>query len=479
MSAPEFKALFDSPVFKQWYFKDLSKSSSGKGITYDTFVHQTREGSKKFIDNTKVDFVLSKERLTSMLGTAEAKHIFDTVKNASLWESEGVHYSKASTGQEQILIKDLKFSTLNRTVENLLGTISGNEGVAEKLKSARTYQGIDRGHVFGFGNTLLMRTKEELQRVSNYNNGIPKEQLDALEEVLISLVDMLEDYDIATSDIHDLDAPINAKYRKTTENWLIEWQIGKDNSASGNKIGRLLGRTGSVTNTPGVRGVFSGRATQEVLNNFVQQFIDESVSSPNSSKLNILNQKASPSLKDMIVDKISATIKGTKTTLQQAYTGSISTTKIPITTVKGSNSANASIKKQKVEVKKALKTLQNRRVQPKPQQTSGVNLSSLLILINSNLQNVISANMGNGNDKKILNYRTGRFAGSAKVERLSESRAGMLSAFYSYMKNPYGTFEPGYAQGEPASRSPKLLISKSIREIAATKVSNQLRAISV
>ena len=52
----------------------------------------------------------------------------------------------------------------------------------------------------------------------------------------------------------------------------------------------------------------------------------------------------------------------------------------------------------------------------------------------------------------------------------------MITAFYTYMKNPYQTFEPGFKQGSPASRSPKLLISKSIREIVANKVGNQLRA---
>lgn len=108
--------------------------------------------------------------------------------------------------------------------------------------------------------------------------------------------------------------------------------------------------------------------------------------------------------------------------------------------------------------------------------TSLINLQSL---INSQLQDVISANMGNGNSRNILNYRTGRLAGSAKVERMSESRAGMITAFYSYMKNPYATFSQGGRQSSPVSRDPKLLISKSIREIAATKVGNRLRAVNI
>lgn len=106
-------------------------------------------------------------------------------------------------------------------------------------------------------------------------------------------------------------------------------------------------------------------------------------------------------------------------------------------------------------------------------------LTSLQSLINSQLQDVISANMGDGSQRNILNYRTGRFAGSAKVERLSQSREGMVTAFYSYMRNPYQTFEPGFRQGSPRTRDPKLLIAKSIREIAATRVANQLRSVSI
>lgn len=108
-------------------------------------------------------------------------------------------------------------------------------------------------------------------------------------------------------------------------------------------------------------------------------------------------------------------------------------------------------------------------------------LTSLQTLINTHLQNVVSANMGDegypGGQRRILNYRTGRFASSVKVDRVTQSRDGMISAFYTYMRNPYQTFEPGYKMGSPKTRDPKLLIAKSIREIAATKVGNRLRAV--
>ena len=87
--------------------------------------------------------------------------------------------------------------------------------------------------------------------------------------------------------------------------------------------------------------------------------------------------------------------------------------------------------------------------------------------------------MGTGSSKNLLNLRSGRFAESVKVERLTESRAGMITAFYTYMKNPYATFSEGGRQSKPRSRDPKLLISKSIREIAATQVGNRMRAVAL
>jgi len=111
--------------------------------------------------------------------------------------------------------------------------------------------------------------------------------------------------------------------------------------------------------------------------------------------------------------------------------------------------------------------------------SGGVSLVGLQQLINNHLQDVISANMGGGSSRNILNYRTGRFASSVKVERMSESRQGMITAFYSYMKNPYATFSAGGRQELPKSRDPKLLISKSIREIVGQQVANRLRAVVV
>lgn len=85
--------------------------------------------------------------------------------------------------------------------------------------------------------------------------------------------------------------------------------------------------------------------------------------------------------------------------------------------------------------------------------------------------------MGTGTSNNILNYRTGRFAESARVERLTQGREGTITAYYNYMRYPYATFSAGGRQEFPRSRDPKLLISKSIREILQEQMITRMRAV--
>jgi hypothetical protein len=108
-----------------------------------------------------------------------------------------------------------------------------------------------------------------------------------------------------------------------------------------------------------------------------------------------------------------------------------------------------------------------------------VSLVNLQQLLDQQLQAAVKLNMGDGTARNILNYRTGRFASSVKVERLTQSREGMITAFYTYMKNPYATFSQGGRQELPRSRDPKLLIAQSIRDVARQVVINRLRAVNI
>jgi hypothetical protein len=71
-----------------------------------------------------------------------------------------------------------------------------------------------------------------------------------------------------------------------------------------------------------------------------------------------------------------------------------------------------------------------------------------------------------------LNYRTGRFSESVEVLDIMPDtgitirgqRQEQVTAYYTYMKRPYETFERKDKWGE--FKNPRRLIDKSIREIA-------------
>jgi hypothetical protein len=216
----------------------------------------------------------------------------------------------------------------------------------------------------------------------------------------------------------------------------------------------------------------SGSAEVKAIKDLIGTIVIPGIAEAMKSRLtwlknSIKSVRGSPTIPEYIASVLAATIVGTK-----ASTSVYSDTK--------STKINLpSLALPKIKLKLNKNPNSSKVIVTNSTLVSEVSLSSLLAYINRYLQHVVSGNMGDGNESRILNFRTGRFAASAKVERLSESRAGMITAFYSYMKNPYQTFEPGFAQGKPDSRDPKLLLSTSIREIAATKVGNRLRAISV
>lgn len=85
----------------------------------------------------------------------------------------------------------------------------------------------------------------------------------------------------------------------------------------------------------------------------------------------------------------------------------------------------------------------------------------LIGIINQQLPQVVAQNMG----EPALVNRTGRFASSVRAVDIVQTPQGFPSVGYTYMKNPYQTFEQGYAQGSTTA-DPRKLIDKSIREIA-------------
>ena len=97
-------------------------------------------------------------------------------------------------------------------------------------------------------------------------------------------------------------------------------------------------------------------------------------------------------------------------------------------------------------------------------------VTKLETLIRASLQRTIIKNMQRPN----LRNQTGRFASSVKLESVSQARDGALTAFLSYMRYPYATFENGGKQGKKGYY-PSRLIDQSVREIAKTLVTQRMK----
>lgn len=487
MSAEAFrKALNKIPELKYWATGQRDTSS---------ILHQTRESSKSEIRKSSVDQIIPFEQLSSILNEGTARAIFDEIKTGKyITGFEDVIYQNVQ-GQETVIFKGLNFDNLNKSVASYLQSIAaeanvvGSESISATVLSTIKERKYDKGHVFGWANTLVQRTRGSIAEALQANSrDIPQEQLNlelnALNKFIDTLLGILEEYDAATSNIRGLNSKVYAKYKKTDSSWLIEWQASKEQQAVGGKVGTAIGKS----TDKGVKGFLkevgygsSNGLIEKALHDMVEGFIKQGIVKEGAESL--VNLESSPTILTLIEDTLVNSIKGTPKKYNTSYTGTIpNIVELAIRKVQGQDKLKSDLRKAKAglkDLKTKAKTIESKVVKTAKLNTTGVNLSNLQLLINTHLQDVISANMGDGNRRDILNYRTGRFASSVKVERLTLSREGMITAFYSYMKNPYATFSDGGAQQYPKTRDPKLLISKSIREIAAEKVANRMRAVAL
>lgn len=150
---------------------------------------------------------------------------------------------------------------------------------------------------------------------------------------------------------------------------------------------------------------------------------------------------------------------------------------------KGSKQQTASVKNAKISVQVpssiSTKLPVSKKYKKIPVIAPSNSLISLENLLRLQLQQTVRQNMGTGDRRDILNLRSGRFANSVKIDRLTQSRDGTITAFYNYMRYPYATFSRGGDQERPFTRDPKLLIAGSIRQIAQQVTTQRMRAVLV
>lgn len=136
--------------------------------------------------------------------------------------------------------------------------------------------------------------------------------------------------------------------------------------------------------------------------------------------------------------------------------------------------AEAKIRSTKQKASKLLKTAERTlKLQSNKQADNTLSPARLKYLLNVKLGPTIKKYMGRPN---LIN-RTGRFAASATVLEVTP-RNKAVDIFYTYMKYPYQTFEPGFRMGG-YGYDPRRVIEQSIREIATSLVTARFRTVRV
>lgn len=435
---------------------DLYTKVQGHYIKYRASVAEEMRGSRNYnkIQSHGVklgrDLSDTLKNISNFLVTDAKKHI--VLPNSKTVVVSGASFDSLVTAVNRVLDNAFKYFMYNKNVE-LLNYFKTYEDRTDKDKKF-----FSIGYLINAGHTSVSAMLSGGKRVMGVNMPSAQQaQVPMTKQMASSLEDDL--------------ASIYAN---------IDYDVKFKNSYRNAKVLLELNFAFVITMPSALNTKSLNVLEQQVIKKYTKD-IEKSLQQFASSKkvLSIAAEylpisNASPNLITNITKDILSILKGEKRAPADSRFS-----------LSGSNSLQKPIKKQKIAPK--TRVTKSKKLAPTSATTVRItsldskttNLVSLQNLINRQLQDVISANMGDGNSRNILNYRTGRLAASAKVERLSESRAGMITAFYSYMKNPYATFSDGGLQQNPRSRDPKLLISKSIREIAATQVANQLRAVNV
>lgn len=101
-------------------------------------------------------------------------------------------------------------------------------------------------------------------------------------------------------------------------------------------------------------------------------------------------------------------------------------------------------------------------------------IANLEAILRAFINEIVADNMS----RPHLIYRTGRFSRSVEVVKLTRTRNDEVTAFLTYMKYPYQTFEPGFRQGHKGY-DPRILIDKSVRQILQPLVKARLQTLVV
>jgi len=167
--------------------------------------------------------------------------------------------------------------------------------------------------------------------------------------------------------------------------------------------------------------------------------------------------KGNPDMRLKVNKKL---LKEAKLQARQSAKGTGGTNSTKTTTRKAGRNIGSAVALAKGSQRRARKSKNTSKTMESP--------IALRNLLNEMLPQMVASKM----TPPALQYRTGRFANSARVENVNIGPRGGTHIDYTYMKAPYETFEPGGKQGS-TQRDPRKIIGASIRELAMGIIGRQ------
>lgn len=515
MSVAEFTSALKNRAVANWFKKESGATEASRINNINIVTNPTKlyRNTEEVADKTA--FILTKSTLTGMVknfnpdlddtqAATKANELFNSLAVRAKGEkiprrkiqirekSKGPDGSTISVvTDEGIFFPKIGFSTITTVMNTLLG-----------LKGSELSAYYEKGHVYGLATRLLERTQKRMEAsvrgsLSGGYTDSPQETqkaLDTLSTVYSNIIEYYTRLDLDSANIKttsvDNSVNIYGDYFKKVDRqgnikYLVEMQLESANQKSALEVREGLKYIRKILNP---NTATAGEATvaaqiDKLLGTYTFNGEVKNIVSDAKFRQDLLNLRSSPNLVSIIAQGVAGAIKGVETSHEyKGKTGKLSTKKKSISVgpdLVALKNMRTELKKAKQEAKKTLVAIKQVKAKLSKQNPTTFNLSGLQVFLNQHLQDVISANMGDGTSRSVLNYRSGRFASSVQIENLTQSREGMITAFYSYMKNPYATFSDTGRQSSPRSRDPKLLIARSIRELAAQKAITRLRAVLI
>lgn len=505
MGIQQFTALLQDQVYRTWV-KKLDSTIATKTATQLRTSQLIAEKTRFYITESQLlnvlktiageDFKIDKSELQLMLREIATGGVVNLTQQEAQLEKIPYGIDIKINGEAAIKFDSISYALISKRLQGVLEKNQEIQRAFKKaeedfekselaaLKSNPKYQAAstankrkiendirskakeraELGYYFNKGHVISVATNlaRQFQQQIKTANELAQKQKDLLVKILDEYIANLEKEDYSTANLPDaVYQQMWAGYEKDPEKYIVELQIRAKNLSSGSL---------SRSSFDELRSIISPNTLASDLGNIIKG---------NVFLENLANTAGSRSFVELQVQRLVDALTGKKSINNP--------TKVPATKI-GERKVTVNKPKSNAGKIKSLKKLRNNIASIKPKSSLVKNISvdtaneavsivpKLQQLLDIKLVNVIKQNMGTGARRDILNLRSGRFAESVNVEQISESRQGMVTAFYNYMRNPYATFSQSGRQQYPRSRDPKVLISKSIRQIAQELAITRLRA---